>query len=551
MCQPPKQQLNSDDSAVVLSVGPPCEVKGDVPACQTWNDDGFVSWETDRPIPQHVWRIHGRDYDLTGFVDDHPGGVHMIMLGKGTDCTNLFESYHIINEPRKRLRTYDVTPDGLQPAVPECPSAFLSDLRTMVREHFGQEKGKKNDGFHKAHPWAVVVHVLLVCVEIGVGYWWYTKCSMLAAFLLGLISWLLMCNSSHDASHGALSHRAWVNTLFHYTTAPFQTGQCSWWLQHVVSHHQYTNVPGHDVDAHHQCFARWHRAVPAEILGGRWFGGFHNLWWHFLTYIGSTVGMSIIHPFKFLWIPLISHRFCGGLGPKYTGLIDERDEPRHGFFCPTSHDSAFEKIAGNFARQGVVTMRYSTLFGNLFIWLLSIWCLHVPFIKCLLEEEAKYESHRAPVGKCIYALMLVLVPFMVSSLCFMCVTQISHIQAETQEPAVTAMRDPFMRQAMTSMDYSPGSSIVQYLTGGLNLQSIHHMLPTVSLCHYHALYPKFLVVCRKHGCEPSCEPTFFHCLAKHLLYVFRLGYNDPRFAPQNEALVIRPGVAVSTKATTT
>merc|ERR1719424_2073471 len=123
-----------------------------------------------------------------------------------------------------------------------------------------------------------------------------------------------------------------MNTLFHFSAAPFQSGQCTWWLQHVVSHHQFTNVVGHDVDAHHQCFARWHRAVPHEIRGGRWCGGIHNLFWHFLTYLGATVGMSVIHPLKFLWLPLINHLYMGGLGPKYTGTIDERDEPRHGLF---------------------------------------------------------------------------------------------------------------------------------------------------------------------------------------------------------------------------
>lgn len=43
------------------------------------------------PIPADVWRIHGRDYDMTSFVDEHPGGALMILLGKGTDCTLLFE----------------------------------------------------------------------------------------------------------------------------------------------------------------------------------------------------------------------------------------------------------------------------------------------------------------------------------------------------------------------------------------------------------------------------------------------------------------------------
>ena len=131
----------------------------------------FVSWEVDRPIPAHVWRIHGRDYDMTKFVDDHPGGAHMILLGKGTECTNLFESYHVINEPRKRLQKYDVTPDGLQPVVPECPSAYMRDIRDMVREHFKQERGKPNDGHHKASTAAICTYVLLWLIEIGLGVW--------------------------------------------------------------------------------------------------------------------------------------------------------------------------------------------------------------------------------------------------------------------------------------------------------------------------------------------------------------------------------------------
>ena len=131
----------------------------------------LVSWEVDRPIPAHVWRIHGRDYDMTTFVDDHPGGAHMILLGKGTECTNLFESYHVINEPRKRLQKYDVSPDGLQPVVPECPSAYMRDIRDMVREHFKQERGKPNDGHHKASTAAICTYVLLWLIEIGLGIW--------------------------------------------------------------------------------------------------------------------------------------------------------------------------------------------------------------------------------------------------------------------------------------------------------------------------------------------------------------------------------------------
>ena len=41
-----------------------------------------------------LWTIHGEDYDLNDFIHRHPGGKEAILLGRGRDCTALFESYH-------------------------------------------------------------------------------------------------------------------------------------------------------------------------------------------------------------------------------------------------------------------------------------------------------------------------------------------------------------------------------------------------------------------------------------------------------------------------
>lgn len=41
-----------------------------------------------------TWKVHGVDYDLTDFVNLHPGGKEAVLLARGRDCTALFESYH-------------------------------------------------------------------------------------------------------------------------------------------------------------------------------------------------------------------------------------------------------------------------------------------------------------------------------------------------------------------------------------------------------------------------------------------------------------------------
>ena len=103
-------------------------------------------------------------------------------------------------------------------------------------------------------------------------------------------------------------------------------------------------------------------------------------------------------------------------------------------------------------------------------------------------------------GALVRGVVLALAPHVTASLFFMFTTQVSHIQEACQSDAVLNEPCPFKRQAQTSLDYSPSNSLVWFITGGLNLQSIHHLLPSVSCVHYPAMYPKFLAICEKHGC---------------------------------------------------
>lgn len=41
-----------------------------------------------------LWTIRGEQYDLNDYISFHPGGKEAILLGRGRDCTALFESYH-------------------------------------------------------------------------------------------------------------------------------------------------------------------------------------------------------------------------------------------------------------------------------------------------------------------------------------------------------------------------------------------------------------------------------------------------------------------------
>ena len=456
-------------------------------------------------VPAGVWRIHGRDYDLSEWVDEHPGGAMMILLGKGTDCTILFETYHIFNEPRERLRAYDVTPDGLKPKVITCPSPFLCDVRVMVKEHFAgaslspKKLGRVERSAHKATAVQLLSMLLLLACEAASTYWWLSSGLITAGFVAGLCGYLLMVNLGHDASHGALTRYPWINTLAHFAgNAPYVNGHASWSLQHVVSHHQHTNEVGMDVDSHHFPYVRWHQKVEAEICGGKACGGWHNSLWHLVTYMASTISMSMVHPLHFVFVPLLSVVCCGGLPKAFRGGLSSAVPPRHGILgCPQpAFDSAFEKVAGTFAREKILFHHPIWLVGNVFIWLLSLTLLLTPLaLTAGLGGETfdaypyrqwrpagtaaaafEEESTVACVLRWVYALNLALAPWGASSVLFMTATQISHIQEVCQQDLTLDEVCPYKRQALTSLDHSTRSNIGHFLTGGLNLQ--------VRLTHY-------------------------------------------------------------------
>ena len=69
-----------------------------------------------------MWRIHNDLYDLTGWLENHPGkldssgvmkikpsllgGKDWLLLTKGTDCTEAFESFHVFGVSQSILTKF-------------------------------------------------------------------------------------------------------------------------------------------------------------------------------------------------------------------------------------------------------------------------------------------------------------------------------------------------------------------------------------------------------------------------------------------------------------
>ncbi|XP_070507650.1 cytochrome b5-related protein-like [Chironomus tepperi] len=55
-----------------------------------------------------LWRVWDKLYDLSDYVEKHPGGREWLILAKGTDITEAFEVFHMNSKPAEILKKYYV-----------------------------------------------------------------------------------------------------------------------------------------------------------------------------------------------------------------------------------------------------------------------------------------------------------------------------------------------------------------------------------------------------------------------------------------------------------
>ena len=78
------------------------------------NVTGFEREYTAAEVAQHnkdddCWMtIHGKVYDCTGFLVDHPGGPEILTNEAGTDATQKFEEVFHSDEARRQLKDFCV-----------------------------------------------------------------------------------------------------------------------------------------------------------------------------------------------------------------------------------------------------------------------------------------------------------------------------------------------------------------------------------------------------------------------------------------------------------
>lgn len=130
---------------------------------------------------------------------------------------------------------------------PKESDAFYSTLKDRVRQYFEVSSGhrKANSFFYfKAFlligSYLVLFAVVLLSTSV--------RYSFLAMISMGPVAILIGINVAHDAAHGNISERKWVNNLFLFCFDLLGANSYMWQKRHVFSHHSYPNILNKDAD---------------------------------------------------------------------------------------------------------------------------------------------------------------------------------------------------------------------------------------------------------------------------------------------------------------
>lgn len=410
--------------------------------------------------------IRGVVYDITAFVKRHPGGETMLHIAAGRDITPLFESYHLSSDeiqkhilPKLRVGVLTTTEHPVYGDM----SPFHVALKQRVLNYL---QSSDYDIQHTSLIQAVRVFVILSLIVLTYSFSHFATDDTpfyilcISAILQGIARALMGLHLMHDASHGSLTKFPKIHLLFGFVGNDLLNGTSFYaWLHQHVLGHH--NYPNMlDIDPDIEPLPlRMHPEHP----------------WH------------PIHKTQWIWGPLLygllsySHRFrdIAFLMERKWGSIRMAPPRRSDLFLFWLGKLAF------CAHQFVLP------------WILGV-SHHIFILAHLLSELA---------GSFYLAIAF----------------QANHVAQETAMISCNEESQSWAEmQARTTQDYGAGG-LSFLLTGGLNLQVVHHLLPGVSQLHYPRLQPIVRQSLKEYGILYNHKQSFSAALASHIAHLRKMG----------------------------
>lgn len=339
---------------------------------------------------------------------------------------------------------------------------FYQEMKKELAHYLSTTKQSR---YANSYFWlkALVNVALMVVSYLAMVLGWATHPLTLfaCALLCGMSSLLLIFNVAHDAVHGTVSPKRWINVIIYRVCFIFVgvSGRL-WALRHLHSHHVFTNVNGSDIDIDENPFLRLspnHPRRPYQRL------------------------QHLYAPFVY-WIALPHTTFY----QDFMYLFKRNLANMHNITHPWYEYVLF------FVEKAL----YFTL-----VFVVPLSTIHLPAHDILLG----YAGAAAAVSS-IFVLTLVG----------------THFAMETAFPAADEngkLPDSWaLHVVKTSLDWNPSCNWLTALFGGANAHVAHHLFPSVNHMHY-VTCTKLIRNTAKQHAVPYHETTLLAMLRSHFQFL--------------------------------
>ncbi len=434
-----------------------------------------------------LWMVvHGRVYDITTWVDKHPGGREQLLLYAGRDATYPFISHHPFTcTANKMLKKFDIGHlrggvEFVEYASDE--SGFYATTTARVKDYFeknGLDPKNPITGIVRMIPVVILFVLTFLITNNGLARWglvfpmWVR---LISAPVFAVCEALPLLHIMHDATHTAFGHNQrwwwWGGRL----TSDFMVGGSvvHWVHQHNVGHHTYTNLFLVDPDLPNKREFDIRRVVPAQV------------WIPIYKY--QHIYMLILYGF-YLLKNRIQDWTCTFWG-RMNGPI---------------HVNPFEWD---------VWFQY---FMTKTFWI--SWRILMPIF---------YFS--VPVREFV---LLFLYTEFIAGWYIIAFFQMSHNSTEAHYPVKgnfnrkteLKLKDEWaVSQVECSVNYATVSSpITTFLAGALNYQIEHHLYPGVSQYYYPSIAPIVKQTCKEFGVRYADLPNWTSAFKAHYNHLKNMG----------------------------
>eukprot|EP01024_Parvocaulis_polyphysoides_P039727 TRINITY_DN35947_c0_g1_i2.p1 TRINITY_DN35947_c0_g1~~TRINITY_DN35947_c0_g1_i2.p1 ORF type:complete len:473 (-),score=40.98 TRINITY_DN35947_c0_g1_i2:268-1686(-) len=421
-------------------------------------------------MPHDCWLIVDRKvYDVTKWVAHHPGGS-LIHVSAGQDCTQMFISYHpkYVKGLLEQYYIGDVQDDEqiISFHSKDGGSKFYDILKSRAEKYFRDNKLDPQSSL-SVYIKSIIIMLSILVSQYGAFYVDFQNpvIKYICAMILGAFFAEVGVSIMHDANHGAYSSNQLIRFVASITLDMIGASSFMWRQQHVVGHHQHTNVHERDPDVNHPLMRR---ATPQQP----------QMKHHRFQHIYCMMLYSLL-AVKSVW-------------------IDD-------FVSYASGKISAVRVQQMTVLEGIVFWSGKVFFFMWFVMLPFAWSQHSVVTLLSLQLLA-----HAVTG---YMLSFMFqVAHVVSEVDFFDVDDKNQVACDWAES-----------QLLSTADFAPRSFFWTHVSGGLNHQVVHHLFPGVNHAHYPDLSKIVAETAKEFGLKYIVYPTFWEAVKAHVKHLQRMG----------------------------